>query len=132
MKKDVEILLVIDNESMQQFLSSMFFGKYKVETMSNVVEAFRWLEQGNFPQLIISDLMMPAMDNRCLIRNLRISGFYKYTPIIVLSAIPESEQCLKEWASQIDAYFTKPFNPEQLTYSIDNLLSTSYGTQTAA
>ncbi|MCD6011766.1 MAG: response regulator receiver [Flavipsychrobacter sp.] len=132
MKKDVEILLVIDNEPMQQFLNTLFFDKYNVVTMPNAVDAFRWLEEGHFPSLIISDLIMPVMDNKCLIRNLKISGFYRYTPIIVLSSMPQSEECLMEWASQIDAYFTKPFNPLQLTFSVDHLLSTNYGTQTAA
>jgi DNA-binding response OmpR family regulator len=75
---------------------------------------------------------MPVMDNKILIKNLKISGFYRYTPIIVLSAELHSEDCLKEWASQIDAYFIKPFNPVQLTLSIDNLVSASYGTQNAA
>jgi len=132
MKKDVQILLVIDNAPMLRFLNTLFFGKYNLVSMDNAVDAFRWLEQGHFPSLIISDLIMPAMDNKCLIKNLKISGFYRYTPIIVLSSIPQSAECLKEWASKIDAYFAKPFNPVQLTTSIDNLISINYGTQTAA
>jgi two-component system chemotaxis response regulator CheY len=132
MKQDVEILLVIDNPSMLQFLDTLFYEKYKVVAMSNAIDAFRWLEQGNFPSLIISDLIMPVMDNVSLIKNLKISGFYRYTPIIVLSSIPQSKECLKEWASQVDAYFAKPFNPVQLTLSVDNLLSVNYGTQNAA
>jgi CheY-like chemotaxis protein len=132
MKKNVEILLVIDNAPMLQFLNNLFYGKYRVVAIDSVVDAFRWLEQGNFPSLIISDLIMPLMDNKCLIKNLKISGFYRYTPIIVLSSVPQSMECLKEWASKIDAYFSKPFNPVQLTQSIDNLIALNYGTQNAA
>lgn len=126
MKRSEQILLVDDNIVMLRFLSHLLSDKYIVVCKTNAIEAFRWLEDGNYPSIIISDLMVPGMENLSFVKNIKMSGFYRKTPLILLSEVLQSENALEEITSRVDAYFHKPFNPELLKDTISNLLIKYY------
>ncbi len=130
MKTRAQILVVDDNAVMLKFLTSLLADKYEVVSKLSAFEAFRWLEEGNYPALIISDLMSPGMDNFTFVKNLKISGFYRNTPVVMLSTILQSRQ---PWdlAPMVDAYFTKPFNPIKLKDTITHLLTEKYNATAA-
>ena len=101
-----------------QFLSS----RYIIETKEDGFETLTWLQMGNFPDLIITDLQLPTLDGVELIRRLKESGYFRNIPIIVLSGNDNSTvrvQCLKLGA---DDYIVKPFNPDDLIIRIENIL----------
>jgi len=102
-----------------QFLSNTF----EVETKSDGLEALTWLQQGNMPELIITDLQMPNMDGTELIKRLKESGYFKNIPVIVLSSKDSSADrvhCLKLGAED---YIIKPFNPEELLLRIEKVIN---------
>jgi CheY-like chemotaxis protein len=123
MKTKPQILVVDDNEVMLRLLTGLLSRNYEVISKKSAIEAFRWLEEGNHPALIISDLMTSSMDNTAFIRNLKVSGFYKDTPIIMLSAVVNSSTEIENVLSKVNAFFPKPFNPIQLTDTISQLLT---------
>ncbi len=96
---------------------------YDLIIKQNGADAISWLEDGNFPDLIISDLEMPFIDGGSFIRNLKISGFYRDTPVILLSGADNLETIVEQMPYRADCFFKKPFNPAELKQSISAALN---------
>ena len=123
MKK--QILIVDDSPMILKLLNIILSHNYEVVMKSNGIEALNWLEDAHFPDLIISDLMMPYLDGTSFVRNLKISGFYKDTPVIVLSGAEDSEDLVNNMAFKVEGFVKKPFNPSSLKLLIDRILNTN-------
>jgi DNA-binding response OmpR family regulator len=101
-----------------QFLSS----HYNIETKDDGLETIIWLQQGNFPDLIIVDFNLPTMGGIELVQRVKESGYFRNIPIIVISSNDNSSnriQCLNLGAAD---YVVKPYNPEDLLISIEKFL----------
>ncbi len=121
MKKTV--LVVDDSKVIRQFLSNFLTSEYNVFTVTNGLEAMKWLESYHYCSLIIADLDMPELDGLGFLSLLRTSGFYANIPVIMVSGEKGSQvriDCLKAGASD---YVTKPFNPEELKIKVDKTIS---------
>lgn len=116
------ILIVDDELSILKLLSFILSSEYDLVIKKSGIEAIDWLEEGNDPDLIISDLMMPYFDGGTLIRNLKISGFYRNTPVILLSGSDNLQEKVKEMSFKIDHFMEKPFNPAELKNQIAQLI----------
>lgn len=116
MKK--QILVVDDELSILKLLNFILSKDYDLVIKQNGADAITWLEDGNDPALIISDLEMPYIDGGSFIRNLKISGFYRDTPVILLSGADNLENIVAQMPFQADCFFKKPFNPAELKSSI--------------
>jgi DNA-binding response OmpR family regulator len=117
-----KILVVDDKSSISNLLVQFLSNQYNVETKEDGLEALTWLQQGNIPDLVITDLQMPNLDGVELIKRMKESGYFKDIPIIVLSNKDSSAdrvQCLKLGAED---YVVKPFNPEELSIRIEKIL----------
>ncbi|PYF76863.1 response regulator [Pedobacter nutrimenti] len=121
-EKRKSILVVDDELSILKLLSFILSADYELIIKKSGIEAIDWLEEGNDPDLIISDLMMPYFDGSTLIRNLKISGFYRNTPVILLSGTEDLAEKVKEMPFQIEGYMEKPFNPASLKSQISQLI----------
>lgn len=117
------ILIVDDELSILKLLSFILAADYELIIKKSGIEAIAWLEEGNDPDLIISDLMMPYFDGSTLIRNLKISGFYRNTPVILLSGAEDLADKVKQMPFKIDSYLEKPFNPAILKSQIAQLIT---------
>ncbi len=116
-------LLILDDDEFMSKLLTQFLGKkYKIKTLPNGLDGLDWMQQGNIPDLIIADLMMPEIDGFEFIKNVRASGFFKEVPIIVLSSKQKSEDRIKCFKLGADDYLVKPFNPEELALRIETIL----------
>jgi two-component system cell cycle response regulator len=65
-------------------------------------------------QMVITDWMMPNLDGRDLIRNIRSNSQKGYTYIIMLTAIDDKSQVVTGLESGADEYLTKPFDNKEL------------------
>lgn len=111
MKKKI---LVIDDELTMTTLLEFFLGnKYEVVSVSSGKEALTWLDQ-NLPDLIISDIQMEGMDGFEFLKQFRLRGYTKHTPVVMLSGKAESKERVKCYQLGAQDYLTKPFNPEEL------------------
>jgi len=109
-----KILIIEDDAYMQLILSEFLNHIYEIETCNNVLDALNYLQNGNMPNLIISDLNTPNFSGLELIAQLKSSSFFKAIPIIIISGDDSSDkriQCLNAGA---DDYIVKPFNPAEL------------------
>jgi two-component system chemotaxis response regulator CheY len=117
-----QILVVDDELSILKLLNFILSKDYDLVIKQNGADAISWLEDGNDPALIISDLEMPYIDGGSFIRNLKISGFYRNTPVILLSGADNLDNIVSRMPFQADCYFKKPFNPAELKSSISEAL----------
>lgn len=122
MKK--QILIVDDEITILKLLNFVLSQEYELVIKTSGVEALSWLEEGNSPALIISDLEMPYFDGSSFIYNLKISGFYRDTPVIILSGASDLDRKVAEMPFKLDAYVSKPFNPTQLKTAIKDVFKT--------
>ena len=120
MKK--QILVVDDELSILNLLNFILSKDYDLVIKQNGAEAISWLEEGNYPDLIVTDLEMPYLDGGALIRNLKTSGFYRDTPVILLSGADNLEKIIEKMPFRADCYFKKPFKPTELKLSITETL----------
>lgn len=120
MKK--QILIVDDEVSILKLLNFILSKDYQLVIKNSGIEAVSWLEEGNDPDLIISDLHMPYFDGTSFIRNLKTSGFYSKTPVILLSGDDDLEGKISQMPFKVDYAIKKPFNPAQLKSVISEIL----------
>lgn len=117
-----KILIIDDKPSISDLIVQFLKGTYHIETRTNGMEALLWLQEGNIPDLILTDLQMPVMDGIELIKKVKGTGYFSDVPIIVLSSKDSSKdriECLKLGAED---YLMKPFNPEELMIRIEKVL----------
>lgn len=121
----LQILVVDDDLIILKLLNFILSKDYDLIIKDSGIEALNWLEEGNDPDMIISDLEMPYLDGSSFIHNLKISGYYRNTPVIMLSGAYDLEKRVGEMQYKVDGYLHKPFNPADLKKVINNLLNRS-------
>lgn len=121
MKKN--IIIVDDDKGVLTLLKFVLENDYNIFLANNGVTALQKLEEVTFkPDLIISDLNMPYLNGQTLINQLKISGFYRSIPILVLSAEDNLEAEIKKMPVKVEGFIKKPFNPADLKKVILHLL----------
>jgi DNA-binding response OmpR family regulator len=109
-----KIIIIEDDQYMQLILNEYLNKLYDVKTFSSAIDGLTYLQNGNLPDLIISDLNTPGINGFELIKQLKASSFFNHIPIIIVSGEESSAkriQCLDLGA---DDYIVKPFNPAEL------------------
>lgn len=117
-------LLIVDDEpNLLRAVAACLRGEgYEVDTARSGEEALVQIAQ-RLPDLIISDIRMPRMDGYALARQLRNNPRTHLIPIVFLTAKDESADRIAGIRSGVDAYLTKPFEPDELVAVIGNILT---------
>lgn len=105
------ILVVDDDVAMRTILTSVLSKDFTVVTKRNGLEAMIWLSEGNLPDVIISDIMMPFLNGYDFIKNLRQNGIYSAIPVLVLSGHDAEDTEEESMRIGADGYLSKPFDP---------------------
>lgn len=127
MKHTYHLLIVDDDPFIQKVLHYALRNHYEMTVQMNGLEAMKWLEEGNEPHIIITDLKMPIFNGFDLIQQIRASNLFRQIPILVLSSMEESKtriHCLEIGA---DDYVVKPFNPMEIKAKVDAMLRRTQG-----
>lgn len=111
---NTKILIVEDDVYMQAILKEFLSATYEIEIRSNGMDALAFMQSGNVPDLIISDLNTPKLSGLDLIEQVKVSDFFNSVPIIILSGVDSSEKRIKCLDSGADDFIVKPFNPAEL------------------
>jgi DNA-binding response OmpR family regulator len=115
MREDATVprILLVDDESAITDNLAPFLQRpgFEVAVAANGEEA--WQKAASFaPDLLISDVLMPRMDGRELLRRLRQAG--NWTPVILLTRVGESAERAMALEEGADDYLNKPFDPHEL------------------
>ena len=74
------------------------------------------------PDLFLLDLMMPDPDGFKLCRILRSDPFFSRTPIIIITALDDSDSRVVAFGAGANDYLTKPFHIDELSQRIKTLI----------
>jgi len=76
------------------------------------------------PDLILLDLMMPEMDGWEVYQQMKADEATRDIPVIVVTAKAQSiDKVLGMHIAKVDDYIAKPFSPQELLTSVDNVLA---------
>ena len=116
------ILIVDDDDSIRLLVQHYLRDRYRVISAPNGLEAMSLLMNNDLPDLIITDINMPHMDGIALLKNLKISGFYRNIPVILLSGINSDEEYVSYKKHGAVGFLKKPFDPQELRKHISDTL----------
>ena len=107
------ILLVDDNADMREYLRSLLIQHWPVETVADGRAALEVIRERP-PDLVIADVMMPALDGFALVAALRGDARTSAIPIVLLSARAGEEATVEGLDAGADDYLVKPFSAREL------------------
>lgn len=119
-------ILVIDDETaIQDLIQSLLerFG-YELVRALNVASAVQILRQKPLPDLVLLDMMLPDVDGLELLRQIRETKVFDNLPVIIISALADSDQIRKGLEMGADRYITKPGLGHNLLKTVQDVLKT--------
>ncbi len=117
---DAPHLLVVDDDTRIRNLLKQFLTEngFRVTVAGTAEEARRRLQGLDF-DLLVLDVMMPGESGVELTRALRQQ---KDVPILMLTALSETESRIGGLEAGADDYLPKPFDPRELILRVNNIL----------
>ena len=109
-----KILLVDDKVTIGRVLKIYLGTEYDLEYFEDPIKALEWLNEGNLPDLIISDIRMPHMRGNEFLYYLKGNELLKHIPVVMLSSEESTTERIHLLESGGADYFLKPFNPLEL------------------
>lgn len=115
------ILIVEDNYDLQTFLKELLENQYNIILADNGEEGYHYAKS-NFPDLILSDIMMPILDGIEMCNKLQMDHLTKHIPVILLTAKNSTNAKISGLKSGAIEYINKPFNTKELLLKINNIM----------
>jgi DNA-binding response OmpR family regulator len=116
-----KIMIVDDDEQITTLLGRLLtmegFQTTEVNDSSKAHETANTLK----PDLILLDLMMPDPDGFKLCRMLREDPHFMFTPIVIVTALDDSDSRVVAFGAGANDYITKPFHSSVLVKLIRKL-----------
>ncbi|MBN1424063.1 response regulator [Candidatus Fermentibacteria bacterium] len=116
------ILVVDDDPHILRLLSSVLEREHFEVVTAEDGEKGWYAVQGEHPDAVITDVMMPRLDGFELVRRLRSDPVVGHTPLMILSGKAEEEDQIKGLELGADDYLVKPFNVELFLARVRALL----------
>lgn len=113
-----KIMMVDDDKLVTDLLDKLLrsegYETFAVNDSSKAIE----LAQVEKPDLILLDLMMPQPDGFRVCRMLRELPEFSNTPIIIVTALDDSDSRAVAFGAGANDYLAKPFHPDELAEKI--------------
>jgi CheY-like chemotaxis protein len=123
-------ILVIEDSASVRRLIEVCLRPLGVEIRS-VEDGLLGLEAAvsEIPQAIVLDIGLPGMDGWEVLARLRADEATRRVRVLVLTAHAQPEMADRAAAKGADSFMTKPFRPEELRESVQELLSLAAASQ---
>lgn len=119
---DKKILFVDDKEQIAKIIFAYLRSEYDCFYQPNPILAIDWLQVGNMPDLIISDIRMPEMRGDMFLEYLKGNDLFRHIPVIMLSSEDSTSERIRLLEQGAEDYIVKPFNPLELKIRIKKIL----------
>jgi DNA-binding response OmpR family regulator len=119
------VLVVDDDRVVRRIVVTKLHGLgYEVMDAEDGREALDLLDEGEVPDLLITDSSMPRMDGRQLVREIRNSSepALSLLPVIMLTARQSERDIIEGLETGVDDYVIKPFSPDELAARVQTVL----------
>lgn len=112
-------ILMVDDDKLVTDLLDKLLRSEGYETVA-VNESAKAIEtaRAEKPDLILLDLMMPQPDGFRVCRMLREIPQFSHTPIIIVTALDDSDSRAVAFGAGANDYLAKPFHPDELAEKI--------------
>ena len=117
-----QILFVDDKPAIGKVLSVYFGKENELVYFEDPVRAIEWLNEGNEPALIISDIRMPKMTGSEFLAYLKGNSLFKDIPVVMLSSEESTTERINLLEAGAEDFILKPFNPMELKARIKKFL----------
>ena len=117
-------ILIADDQQDIGLMLKMLFEKsgYRTKVVENGVKALEEIEHEK-PALVVSDILMPHLNGFKLCETIKGDPRTSHIPVILLTAVYRNNQHVDMGFSYgADAYFTKPFDNNQILYVSQKLM----------
>jgi len=115
------ILIVEDNPDVRGYICSFMENDYRIINAENGKAGLKKTAD-KYPDLIISDVMMPEMDGFELCKKIKSNERISHIPVILLTAKADLDSRLEGLEYGADDYINKPFEPDELRIRVKNLI----------
>ena len=119
------ILVADDDRVVRRIVVTKLSGLgYDVTIVEDGQEALDLLEEGQVPNLLITDSLMPRMNGLQLVRALRqsLNPDLATLPIIMLTSRQGEQDIIEGLEAGLDDYVIKPFSPDELAARVRTVL----------
>jgi CheY-like chemotaxis protein len=118
----MKTILVVDDES--EILSTVRAiledEGYRIEACSNGREALARLSEGERPDLVLTDVMMPYLSGIELVQKMKGAAALRDVPVILMSSVnPPAKKENAGW----DRFLKKPFSIDDLLFAVSKVLA---------
>jgi DNA-binding response OmpR family regulator len=120
MKK--KILILDDKESIAKIVTFYLSSEFDIIWQENPIKGIAWLQAGNIPDLIISDIKMPEMRGDEFLKYIKSNEMFKSIPVIMLSGEDSTSERIRLLSEGADDYIVKPFNPMELKVRLKKII----------
>ncbi len=118
-----QILIVDDEQKMRNLLSMMLERKgYSIDQASDGKDALNKLSAQTY-DLVISDIKMPRMDGKELIKKMKKDGVI--TPLVFITAFATVDSAVEMMQQGAVDYVTKPFDEAKIQLTVKKALAFS-------
>ena len=126
-------ILVVDDEEAVRSLAAACI-RHALGEQHEILEAGDGeqaiaVAEGEHPDLILLDILMPGVDGFEACRRMKASAATKDIPVVFLTALDTEKDMARGLAVGGDGYVAKPFNAVTLAAQISELLSPSGETE---
>lgn len=117
-----KVLVVEDDESLALLIDAVLRKNgYEARVVTDGIQAMSLCREFR-PDLVILDFMFPGGGGPAFHNRLRISVYTKHTPILILSAVEESEVIKKLAMDPNTCYLAKPYQKQELLDILSQML----------
>lgn len=113
-----KIMAIDDDVEMLKQLAIMLKDQYAVSVMTSAEQALAALSEGNLPDLILLDVMMPDTDGFSLMEHLKNDKELRKIPVIFLTGMTNTDDEIRGLTIGGADYIRKPFHREVLLVRI--------------
>jgi len=124
--KKPKVLIVDDTPENIQVLMGTLKDQYAIVAAINGEKALKMAVADPQPDLILLDIMMPGMDGFEVCRRLKADEATRDIPVIFLSALDDTANKVKGFATGAVDYVSKPFQPEEVRVRVNTHLTMNF------
>lgn len=116
------ILVIDDSNTNVVLLEAILSGMgYSIETAMSVKEAYQIMAK-QLPDLILLDLLMPKVNGYDFLKEIKADEKTKDIPVLVISAVTDSENIKKTLSLGASDYIKKPVDIQSLVEKVHSIL----------